>query len=265
MCQISVKANHLNIKMKYIATGYLSIGHLFESDGDDNNTKENRTALQNLLEHVRITFDDATINKEHFRHFDTFFANLPVNIETSSQFFHCILKQPKADDVSYQLGIERLVWRIIRNNGECLSGLCLKHKNSHVEEENNCFHLFCIFNRFCETDSLPISLTDNGLRFLCAKFHINAPLHDFFPSFPNFMHLICEQKRNVKSCKVKEAYDELVRDILIEGRLPCLANTFAKHQKRHVKKGNLYILQIASMVHILNILCATYINILIVW
>ena len=226
--------------MKYIATGYVSIGHLFECNGDDNNTKGNRKALQNLLEYVRATFDVTMIDKGHFGYFDTFFENLPVNIESSSQFLHCILKRPKADDVLYQLGIEKLVWNMIKNNGQYVSGLCLKYKNSQVEEVDNCFQLFCIFNRFCETDFIPITLTDTTLHFLCSKLGIDTPTSEFFANFPNFLHFICKQMHTLKSYKVKEIFDEFVRDILIEGRLPCQTKIFSNTQKRHVKEGNVY-------------------------
>ena len=163
-----------NIKMKYIATGYVSIGHLFECDGDDKNTMKNRKVLQKLLDHARATFDKSMIDKEHFTMFDTFFANLPVSIESASQFLHCILKQPNADDVLYQLAIEKLVWNIFRNSNKYLAGLCLKYKNSQVDEEDDCFRLFCIFNRFCETDFFPMSLTDKALHFMCSKFGVDT-------------------------------------------------------------------------------------------
>ena len=128
--------------MKCIYNGYSSIGHLFDCNGNDNNLKGNRKALKGLLQSALFTFDDTVIDKEQFASFDAFFRNLPINIESSSQFLHCIMKQPKTDDVSYQLSIEKLVWNNIHSKNIKLAHLYVNYNTSQVQEEDSCFRLF---------------------------------------------------------------------------------------------------------------------------
>ena len=136
---------------------------------------KNRKALQKLVTDVYTNFDDSMVDRGGFRNFDTFFGSLPINIESSCQFLRCILKQPKADDFSYQLCIEKAVWNILISEDQHIVKLHHKYSDSHIEEEDVCFRIFCLFNRFCETDTFPMTLKNKMLGFLCMRFGVSTP------------------------------------------------------------------------------------------
>ena len=108
----------------------------------------------------------------------------------------------------------------MRSNPKCIRALSTFKNYDEKKDGRICFQLFCLFNRFCDTQKNPMRITDEPCRFLFRK--IGLPSSDtvcyYFP-FRLFLECIYKRKDALVGIAVDNAYDEYVRDILVEKRI----------------------------------------------
>ena len=206
--------------------GYASIGHLFEWHVDQFN-EGYKTVLFQLVTKIYIGLDENIVDRTGFRQFGNFFQNVPVTVESATKFIRGILKRHEVNDFSFQIIVEKLVWRMVKLS-------FIEKESNHTADEDLAFRLFCLFNRFCETDEIPMKLSSQALYLLYSWLCITEPPQNVTPTFGNILHNIWKRKDSYLIVATKKAYDEYVRDILIEQRM------LFKTRKVVNKNGNNY-------------------------
>ena len=152
-------------------TGYVSVGHVFEQLKDQTQEGCSRH-LRRLVEQIYMDLDDGSIrNVDSLFLFDKFFRNVEVSVDSSRAFLSGILKGHDTDELLFQLKVEQAVWKVLGLYPDFHS-LYNKYENSDVMEENVCFQLFCLFNRFCEHTRIPMLMHSKAEEFLRSKFGI---------------------------------------------------------------------------------------------
>ena len=89
------------------------------------------------------------------------------------------------------------------------------------KEERIYFQLFCLFNRFCDIQKIPMKLHEKAVQFLLRKIGIPIAENKSWPYLPfqNFLQCVFRHRQLLDVAMteaVNHAYDEYVRDILIE-------------------------------------------------
>ena len=129
--------------------GYASIGHLFEWHVDQFN-EGYKTVLFQLVTKIYIGLDENIVDRTGFRQFGNFFQNVPVTVESATKFIRGILKRHEVNDFSFQIIVEKLVWRMV--------------KLSFIEKENSIIEINNIVNNLeniqlaCELLTQPLYL-----------------------------------------------------------------------------------------------------------
>ena len=142
-----------------------------------------------------------------------------------------ILKRHEVSDFSFQITIEKLVWKMIKAS-------YIRSHYLHTEQEELAFRIFCIFNRFCETDTVPMTLSPQGQYLIYSWLSIAEPEKQFTASFGNVLANITRRKDPYLIVATKKYYDEYVRDILIEDRLTYKTKrVIVKNGSNHPKIG----------------------------
>ena len=100
---------------------------------------------------------------------------------------------PEVDDFTYQLYVERTVWNIIKDNN-LLHESIKKYSDNSDGLDNICFRLFCLFNRFCESNIVPMKIQKNALDYMYSKFGIMPPEDNIIVNFRNFLDNVCTRK-----------------------------------------------------------------------
>jgi len=113
-----------------------------------------------------------------------------------------------------QLLVERLAWNIVKYDYDELT--------CPVVTRRVFFRLFCIFNRLCDAPSnMPMRLSFKAAAFVAREIGFSSRMFDDMPA-PDFNQLlkkICAQRQILDTRAIKKLYDELVRDVLKEGRV----------------------------------------------
>ena len=105
-------------------------------------------------------------------------------------------------------------------------------------DEDLAFRIFCLFNRFCETDVMPMKLSPQALYLMYSWLSISEPPNAFIPSFGNILANIFRRKDSYSIIAAKQAYDQYVRDILIEQRLMIkIKRVTSKNGSNYVRIG----------------------------
>ena len=196
------------------SSGYVSLGHLVcpqKSLSSDDRKK----ALRNFCTVLFCNMDESMVQSSTgLWRFDEFFKNVDPTSENMSKFLGGILKQPHANELRFQLGVEHVVWDMIKFGYD---RYC-----SNVLLREDFFRLFCIFNRLCDPKTLLLGGT--ATTFLFNKF-VQSPLPNFESTFENFADSISNWQRSKQILGqnyvviIKKMYDDYVRDIIIESRV----------------------------------------------
>ena len=184
-------------------TGYASVGHLFEIT-EEKSSLNYKSILGKLVGQVYVNFDGSIVSRVGLAGFETFFSEVEISVENGSKYLSGILKLPSTDNFSFELEIERLAWSVIKSDHE----FYLPHSKDKNNEEQLCFQLFCIFNRFCETTTIPMQLENNAKIFLFKKFgfpHSNDENKRKL-KFRQFYEQVCKRKDGFVLVHVKISY-----------------------------------------------------------
>ena len=194
--------------------GMVAVGHVLENKSPD-------AYLQAMRHFCTIMFcnmDEKLIYKSSgYWRFDQFFSSVEVSVESFGKFVAGILRRPDADLAQLQLQIERIAWDFVKCDFDGFSGGGLDGASR--------FRLFCLFNRFCRRDSIPLRLHRRAAVFLCKELGLPTTL-DPEPSFRGllkhaavFSNSVHRGNNGALTKAVKRMYDEFVRDVIKEGKV----------------------------------------------
>ena len=216
-------------------TGYASVGHLLEITEEDSSL-DYKIILHKLVEHIyAVDIDGSISSREGFRHFETFFNEIEVSVESGRKYLSGLLKLSTIDNSSFEREVEELAWSLIKSDYE----FYLPYSNDKDTEEQLCFQLFCIFNRFCETTVIPMQLGNNAKNFLFKKFgwpHLIDKNNQTL-SFRQFYEEVSKRKDCFMLINVKKSYDEYVHDIMKEGNILFRPRTFYRSSGKEKGKS----------------------------
>lgn len=201
--------------------GYLSIVHLFEQAGaHENHQKGYKLFLNKLVAKLYTDSQDSIFDLAEFRRFHLMFDDNTVDMESVCEYLCGIQRRNNMDDHLYCLEFEKCVWEVLKATEEELTSNIVQ-----CCKEDIFFQLFCLFNRFCEPDEIPMKISFSATMFLAKHFKASrgpTVSHEAL-TFPEFLNFVCSPYR--KQCcdrilakAVKKTYDMFVRDILMEGR-----------------------------------------------
>ena len=233
--------------MSFSVNGHSSLCHLFEIT-PENELKE---TFRKVLGRVQVTVGETNlrrmsndVNGKEFIHFDEFFQNEDINCRTCDKFIFTMLKfYNVTDHFLYELKIEKAVWSILLEHKKWLAdhsryGDIDKNGVYLINmKDDTVYRLFCLYNRFSNTNGNKIRLYPQSLKVILSKFQkvidTSAALEDDISIFSNFLKYFHSITNPFLFIHVKEVYDKYVRDILREGRI--------KYQVKEVffKQGSL--------------------------
>ena len=201
-------------------SGYGSIGHIFELAETQSNNKI-RLALGNFITKLFVECDENVVSRIGFRQFNTYFDNVQVSVNSATSYLRGVLKQHHVNDLDFELKVERSVWNLLLTSFDFKCKIqTYDHSDDPENDEDFCYQLFCLFNRFCDTKKVPMALSHEALNFLLQKFGIAELVSRSMPTrLLPFIEYVYTQKRSNATSAVKNAYDEFCRDILIENRI----------------------------------------------
>ena len=198
--------------------GIVAVGHVLENKTPDAYLQ----AMRHFCTVMFCNMDEKLIHKSSgYWRFDQFFSSIEVSVESFGKFVAGILRRPDADLAQLQLRIERIAWDFVKCDFDGFSG------GGGLDGASR-FRLFCLFNRFCRRDSIPLRLHRRAAVFLCKELGLPATL-DPEPSFRGLLKHVAAFSKSV-SCvhrgnngaltkAVKRLYDEFVRDVIKEGKV----------------------------------------------
>ncbi len=192
-------------------SGYVAVGHLLAN-------KEPDTYIKTLRHFCTVIFSNVDENLIHkssgFWLYDHFFhrSEVAVSVEGYSKFLSGILRKRDTDEFLLQLRVERLVWDLVKYDYD--DSVCTKITRSEV-----LFRLFCIFNRFCHPDRMPMVLKDKAACFILKEIGVPPFKNDCVSTFADLVAWVREHRHLLQVRAVKKLYDEYVRDIIKEGRV----------------------------------------------
>lgn len=200
-------------------TGYASVGHLFEHC-EDQTEFGYKQVLRKLVSELYVD-EDAACGRQGFGNFERFFDNIPISVETTSKYLANLLKLPNVENSTFELKVERMVWDLIQLDPKFEQVLRNSRNPEEKKEERMCFQLFCLFNRFCDIHKIPMKMNEKAVKFLLQKVGIPIGKNKSLPHFPfqNLLECVFRHKQvldELLTVAVEHAYDEYVRDILIE-------------------------------------------------
>lgn len=189
-------------------SGFVAVGHLLENKSPDGYFQ----AMRHFCTVMFCSMDEKLIYKSSgYWRFDQFFSSVEVNIESFGKFVTGILRRPDADFTQLQLQIERIVWDWIKCDFDGFVAAI---------DDLTLFRLFCLFNRFCRRDVIPMTLHNRAAVFICKELGVPTTV-DPAPAFKGLLKHVAVYAKTVPGVAkaVKRMYDEFVRDIIKEGRV----------------------------------------------
>lgn len=199
-------------------SGFASVGHLLAN----NPRSKHLQVLKHYCTFLFCNVDDSFIQKSSgFIQFDEFFTHVQPSVDAFAKFVKGVLisKQTDVEKLfQLQILIEKVVWDLVKYDFD-------SYVEGGLDRNLIVFRLFCLFNRFCKSSSLPMVLSEKIACFLCKELDIpfipleeegnnDVDIHKFLGHVVSVQHLL-----NVR--RVKKCYDEYVRDIIKEGRCRC--------------------------------------------
>ena len=223
-------------------TGYSSLGHLFVlSEKQCESTYKN--AVRQVVANLYAKLSGSIVHHDGLRLFDRYFNDVKVTIDSSRAFLTGILKNYEVDEQPFQMNVEKTVWNIMEADHGSYA-VHQKYRTSSEDEEDICFKLFCLFNRFCAITEIPLTVDANTKEFLFTKFGMS--LSDSLTkneinkksTFWEFVKIVFDQKDSFLYTIVRKTYDEYIREVLVEGTVLCRTRSyFLSRGKTRVKLG----------------------------
>ena len=190
--------------------GYVCIGHILEA-GSQQEIKEIVWDFCSILINESSMPEEAVNQGPGIQQqFTEFFSNLDLTLETIGTFMSVVLKQSDFDEESFQNKVERIAFENVK----------FQLTNSmYLLPPKTCFQLFCLFNRFCRTDSLPLRIPTKSMDFLAKRLYVIPPLDDFDGSLKAMFKHVAHYSETRTIRAIMKCYNEFVRGVLIEARL----------------------------------------------
>ena len=222
-------------------TGYAAIGHLLE-ESKAGGIECKMNALRALIYKLNLELDESTIHKQDASVFEKFFSEIDVSVESCRTFLTGFLKRHEVHELAFQRKVEKAVWGIVRYHRSFREHHEKYCKTDDIQEDI-CFHLFCLFNRFCSSQDDEMEMDDATKAFLFSKFALlkkkkgdKAILEETLEwsnkrKCYDLLGYVCKMKDTFVVINVRQAYDEYVRDILIEGCLECRVIGYSQNGK----------------------------------
>ena len=211
-------------------TGYAAVGHLFELADDNQNQPGLKRVLEKIVTHVRYPgFIDETcllLNRNTQEQYEKFFSNVVINMDSAHRYLSTIVKPTRFEDRAFGSKVERIVWNLLKSDPKWNQVLINPQKSSEKREEGICFQIFCLFNRFCECEHIPMKINDEALKFLLKKFGIQTSQNKLSFTFLHFLECVYQRRDSFILVGIKQAYDEYIRDVLIEKRISFRTRTY---------------------------------------
>ena len=106
-------------------------------------------------------------------------------------------------------------------------------ESEKIARNEGLFHLFCIFNRFCESNMNRMMLGAHFSNYLVSRIMGDNISNLGRLSFVDFFQCICNHPCNPqKTASIKQAYDEYARDVLVETQLSVRTRTYPSNKKK---------------------------------
>ena len=192
-------------------SGFAAVGHLLENKSPDGYFQ----AMRYFCTVMFCNMDEKLIHKSSgYWRFDQFFSSVEINVESFGKFVAGVLRRPDADLAQLQLQIERIAWDLIKCDFSGFAG------GGGDIDSVALFRLFCLFNRFCRRDLIPMKLHNRAAVFICKELGVPTTV-DPAPSFRGLLKHVAVFSKTVPAIAkaVKRLYDEFVRDVIKEGRV----------------------------------------------
>ena len=196
-----------------VPDGFVSIGHLLA-----NKTKEQY--VQTLRHFCTVVFcnlgEDMIHKSTGFYRYDQFFSSVDANVESFAKFVGGILRHHEADAFDLQLAVERLAWDLVKYDYD-------RYASSKLDRKTDLFRLFCVFNRFCCSNQIPMTMPEKAACFIFKEIGVPLPYEgqdgDTELTLEQYFQCIHANRATVSIKAVKRLYDEHVRDVIKEGRV----------------------------------------------
>ena len=214
--------------------GYTSIAHLFELV-EKPNIDEYKNVIFKFVCEINRLHNRSIIDRYGFDQFQNYFSNVELSLKNCIKYIRGVLKRHEVDDFEFQLMVEKLVWKSMGQH--YISDTC-----SGYEQEEFAFRLFCLFNRFCDCNILPLTLGPRARSLIFSWLSILEPDTDFHGTFDHVLEYVQARKDPFMIVLAKKCYDQYVRDVLIEERI--LINTsdlVLGNGDNYFKKGKLFL------------------------
>ena len=231
-------------------SGYVAVGHLLELVEKTQFLKlvEFKQVLEKLA--IQLHSQGSTglqvcrKNAAQQGEFEKFFSNLAVNVDSTHGYLSTIIKPSDVDDFTFGSIVERTVWNLLKSDIRWKLPKQLKpsQKFADKKEEGICFQIFCLFNRFCDSEHLPMKINDESSKFLLKKFGVETSKRKISFTFQTFLECIYKRKDAFIIVGIKHAYDDYVRDVLIEKKISFRTKTYYTSKlsgRQKVKTGKL--------------------------
>ncbi len=194
-------------------TGLVAVGHLLANKSPDNYFK----ALRHFCTLIFCNMDEKDIHKSSgFWRFDQYYKSVNVNVDSFGKFVNGILRRNDTDRFQLQLQIERLAWDMVKFDFDRFIG----PESASIVNRAAIYRLFCVFNRFCCRNGIPMVLPERACIYLCKELGIPVMADQDEPkTFTAFISHVAENIYVLKAKAIKRLYDEFVRDVIKEGRV----------------------------------------------
>ena len=201
-------------------SGYVSVGHVFEVAKEQSNIGY-KLALGKLVDVIYGGSDQTVVNEVGLRQFDKYFTRVQVAVESTITYLRDILKHHDFEDLDFQLIVEHDVFHFLFSDSEFNEKFRIYREFGKKKRSKRViFQLFCLFNRFCDTEKIPMTLNYESLNFVLHKCGIPSLKTTSMPfTFLSFVEHIYNNRHGHSISLVKAPYDELCRDVLIENRM----------------------------------------------
>ena len=213
-------------------SGYISVGHVFEVSKEQSIIGYKRE-LKKLISVVYCSTDQTAVNPVGLLQFDTFFTNVPISVDSTICYFEGILKRHEFDNLEFQSVVENDVFNYLLSKHEFNKRFRINLERDKKEQnEKLFFQLFCLFNRFCDTKKVPMTMRYEALYFVLRKCGITAMKTDLSSfTFLSYVEYVYNHNIQDATTLVKMAYDEFCRDVLIENERPfCIRSNLEEPQ-----------------------------------
>ena len=180
-------------------SGYTSVGHLLHKGQENEVFKDVVKSLCANELHKELIQGESAMWK-----WDQFSKTAKLHLNTFASFLDGMLRKSETDPLLLQIKVELLIWKKMNFQAE------------NLMKKTKAYKLFCIFNRFCQVDDLPLEMGPKEVTFL---FHTLDHKRDSnIPKFLKFEGFL-QAFEDVDPDTLDKFYDEFILDLVISGEV----------------------------------------------